>query len=391
MTRVLVSGASVAGPTLAFWLRHHGFEVTVVEKAGSVRGGGYPIDIRGTAVEVVDRMGLLPRVAAKHIDTRQLTFVDVGGHEVGTIRPEEVTGGVEGRDLELPRGDLTDVLYDAVRDRVDFRFDDSIAALTEHDSGVDVVFRGGDRATFDLVIGADGLHSGTRRLAFGPEAHYLRHLGYCFAGFTMPNHLGLAHGGITWNTPGKAGVLYAAGASDRLHAFLTFTSPEPPAGAHRDPAAQRDLVAAEFAGHGWEIPRMVAAMRAADDLYFDVVSQIHLPAWSTGRVALVGDAAYAPSFLSGQGSSIALVGAYVLAGELATHADHTEAFAAYERGLRGFVERNQALAAGGAPTLIPRTAEELRLRDAALADPTLLPGRTSREVTTALALADYAA
>lgn len=241
-----------------------------------------------------------------------------------------------------------------------------------------MTFRGGARRTFDLVIGADGIHSHTRGLAFGPEEPYHRYLGHSFAGFTMPNHLGLAHEGRTWNVPGRTAVLYAPRDGDRVHAFLSFLRPDPPLDAFRDPAAQRDLVAGTFAGYAWEIPRMVAALRDSDDLFFDVVSQIHMPRWSTGRVALVGDAAYAPSFFSGQGSSLALVGAYVLAGELAAGPDHADAYERYERTLRSFVEMNQALATEGSASLSPRTPEDLARRNEALRDPSPVLNSTGR-------------
>ncbi|MGW0854077.1 FAD-dependent oxidoreductase [Streptomyces sp. NPDC002690] len=408
---VLISGASIAGPALAYWLHRYGFAVTVVEKADAVRGGGYPIDIRGTALEVVERMGLLPRLWEAHVDSRQVSFLGPDGSVRAAIRPETMTGGVEGRDVEVRRGDLADLLYGLVRDDVEFLFGDSIATLDDRgdgrgddgrddrgdgrDGGVDVVFRSGARRTFDLVVGADGIHSHTRGLVMGPEERFHRSLGQCFAGFTLPNDFGLRHEGVIRNTPGKGAVLYAVEETEDLHGFLVFASDlvdsSVPLTAFRDPAAQRDLVASVFADEGWEVPRMVAAMRAADDLFFDVAGQIHLPSWSTGRVALVGDAAYAPSFFSGQGSSIALIGAYVLAGELATHPDHTAAFAAYESALREFVEANQALAHSGLAVLAPRTAEDLAARDKALAEPTIASGEEGRSINAALELREYAA
>ncbi|AHH95225.1 FAD-dependent monooxygenase [Kutzneria viridogrisea] len=390
MSTVLISGASIAGPALAYWLRRYGFDVTVVEKANTLRGGGYPIDIRGTALDVVERMGLLPDLRAAHVDTRQITFLHPDGSPITSIRPDALAGGVEGRDLEVRRGDLAQALYATVREDVEFLFNDTITALDEHADGVDVTFRGGTHRTFDLVIGADGLHSGVRALVFGPEEQFHRYLGYCFAGFTMRNDFGLSHEGVIRNTPGRAAVLYAVGESENLHGFLNFARPEPPFDAFRDPAAQRDLVAEVFAEDGWEIPRMVTAMRAADDLFFDVVSQIHLPRWSSGRVALVGDAAYAPSFLTGQGTSIALVGAYMLAGELATSPDHTTAFTAYEQATRPFVELNQALVTEGNASLFPSTAEALAERNAALRNSTSLPADTGRPAHSALQLPTFA-
>jgi 2-polyprenyl-6-methoxyphenol hydroxylase-like FAD-dependent oxidoreductase len=364
MTRTaLVSGASIAGPALAYWLNRYGFAVTVVEKAPAVRGGGYPIDVRGTALEVIRRMGRYDRLRAAHLHMGRMTFLRDDGRRVASLRLDRL-GGADGGDTELPRGALTELLYDAVAGDVEFRFGDSIAELTDHDGGVDVRFAGGGTGRYDVVLGADGLHSNTRRLVFGPEEQFHHYLGHCFAGFSMPNHLGLDHEGVASTAPGRIAVLYAAGEPDRVHGFLSFGRTDPPFAAFRDPAAQRALVASVFAGGGWEVPRMVAAMRTADDLFFDVVSQIRMPAWSRGRVGLVGDAAYAPSFLSGQGSSIALVGAYVLAGELAATADHRAAFAAYERRMRRFVADNQALANGGASVAVaPATRRGLWARN----------------------------
>jgi 2-polyprenyl-6-methoxyphenol hydroxylase-like FAD-dependent oxidoreductase len=387
--KVLISGAGVAGPALAFWLNRYGFAVTVVEKAGAPRGGGYPIDVRGTAFEVVRRMGILPRLQDAHIDLRRLTFLDGDGSEVTSVKPHSVTGGVAGRDLEVRRGDLTEALHTAVRDDVEFLFNDSIDALDQSSGhGVDVTFRGGSRRTFDMVFGADGLHSRTRAFLFGPEEQFHRYLGYCFAGFTMRNTFGLSDELLMWNTPGRAAALYAVGDNDDVHALLNFAHPEPPFDAFRNPESQRDLVAAVFADAGWEVPGMLAAMHDADDLFFDGVSQIRMPRWSSGRVALVGDAAYAPSFLTGQGSSLALVGAYMLAGSLADR-DHTAGFAAYEHHTREFVTANQDQVGEGDATLFPTTARGLEQRNDMLRNLNAMPSPEGRPAHSALTLPEF--
>jgi 2-polyprenyl-6-methoxyphenol hydroxylase-like FAD-dependent oxidoreductase len=310
---------------------------------------------------------------------------------IASFAPQAIVGGEEGRDLEVRRGDLAAALHGATRDVVEYRFGDSIEVLDEDTDGVEVTFRSGLRRRFDLVIGADGLHSRTRALAFGPEEQFHRYLGYCFVGFTMPNTLGLSHEGLMWTVPGRAAAMYAVGDHPKMHGFLNFALREPPFAAFRDPTAQRDLVAAVFADDGWEIPAMVRAMRAADDLFFDVISQIHMPNWSRGRVALVGDAAYAPSFLTGQGSSLALVGAYVLAASLATAPDHTAAFAVYERDVRSFVELNQSLVSEGDALLFPTTADALARRDAMLRQGTATPQATGRPEHSAFTLPAFAA
>ncbi|MDC0769166.1 FAD-dependent monooxygenase [Streptomyces sp. HD] len=386
--KVLISGAGIAGPALAFWLHRYGYSVTVVEKAPALRSGGYPIDIRGTALEVVRRMGILPRLRDAHIDLRRFTFLDGDGGEVASVSPHNVAGSAVGRDLEVRRGDLTEALHSAVRDDVEFLFDDSIDTLDQSGHGVDVTFRGGGRRTFDMVFGADGLHSRTREFVFGPEERFHRYLGYCFAGFTMRNTFGLSHEITMWNTPGRAAALYAVGDADEVHAFLNFAHPKPPFGAFRDPGAQRDLVAGIFADTGWEVPGMIAAMRDAEDLFVDVVSQIRMPRWSSGRVALVGDAAYAPSFLTGQGSSLALVGAYMLAGALADR-DAAAGFAAYEDTTRGFVTVNQDQIGEGDAALFPTTAQALEQRNDMLRSLRTMPAAQGRPAHSALTLPEF--
>ncbi|AGZ40482.1 FAD-dependent monooxygenase [Actinoplanes friuliensis] len=379
MTNVLISGASVAGPALAYWLHRYGVDVTVVEKSSAIRGGGYPIDVRGSAVDVVERMGVLPELREHHIDTRRITAIDGRGGTVAAFSPGALTGGQAGRDLELPRGDLTSVLYGKTRDDVEYVFGDSIASVTQHDDRVDVTFERGAPRSFDYVVGADGLHSNTRRLVFGPEAEFSHYLGYCFAGFTAPNTGGWSHEAILQNVPGKLAAVYAVGDQPWVHALLAFATTSP----------SREAVAGTFAGLGGPTPDLLAALSEADDVYFDTVSQIRMPGWVRGRVALVGDAAYAPSFLTGQGTSLALSGAYVLAGELAKGT-----LPAYEKTLRDHVTRNQGLVSGGT-AMVPGTRTQLWMRNQAfkllpLLARTKLAGRSERRAATSLALPTYA-
>jgi 2-polyprenyl-6-methoxyphenol hydroxylase-like FAD-dependent oxidoreductase len=369
---VLISGASIAGPALAFWLHRHGFRPTVVERAATVRGGGYPIDVRGVAIEVAERAGLLPALRDAHVDTQRVTFVGMQGRTIARLRPGDFTGSPEGRDVELPRGTLARLLYEATRNDVEYVFEDSITSLDQQPDGVHVTFRHGAPRTVDLVVGADGLHSNVRTLAFGPEADFRRDLGFAFAGFTIDASTGahwrLDRELLAYNAPGRMAGCYAVRGQSDLTGMLAFATPP---GFTFDPAdldQQRDLVTAAFADDGWEVPRLVAAMRAADDFFFDSVSQIRMPRWTSGRVALVGDAAHAPALLSGQGTSLALVGAHVLAGELAAAGgDPAVALPAYERVLRPFVRRNQDLAGAGGAALIPNTRAKLWLRNRVLA------------------------
>jgi 2-polyprenyl-6-methoxyphenol hydroxylase-like FAD-dependent oxidoreductase len=365
----LISGASIAGPTLAYWLNRYGYDVTVVERAPGVRSGGYPIDIRGTAIEVIERMGLRPQVERAHIASRDLTFVDASGKVIGVLPIYDATGNAAGRDVELPRGTLTALLYGLTRGTsVHYRFDETIETIEDHGDGVDVRFRSGQRSRYDVVIGADGIHSATRRRIFGSEEPLSRYLGSTFNLFSLPNDIALSHGAMVYAEPGRAAIVMAVRDSTELFAMLMFATETPPFGSHPDRAEQIERTAAAFAEGGWRIPHLLEAMRCAENLYFDTVTQIRMPNWSKGRVGLVGDAAYAPSFRSGQGTSLALVGAYILAGELAAHDNPIDAFSAYENRLRAFVEANQALARKeGVDLLLPRTSEALEVRNRMLA------------------------
>ncbi|MFI8536283.1 FAD-dependent monooxygenase [Streptomyces aquilus] len=383
---VLISGAGISGPALGYWLHRAGWAVTVVERADALRAGGYPIDIRGTAVEVVRRMGILRQLREAHTGTRRYTFLNSDGGVVASLNGPSPGRSPEGHDLEVRRGDLAAELYSITRDDVEFLFNDSIDTVDQTGGGVDVTFRSGRRRTFDVAVGADGMHSQTREAWFGPEERFHRYLGYGFAIFTMPNTLGLSRELMMWNTPGKAAALYAVGETDELHAFLNFHWPKPPFAEVRGPGARRDLVARVFAGASWEVPRMVGAMRDAADVFCDTAAQIRMPRWTGGRVALVGDAAYAPSFLTGQGSSLALVGAYVLGRSLATHGNHTAAFAAYEQDLREYVAVNQALVDSGGARLFPVTAQALELRNSMLRGLDHMPSATARPAHSALRL-----
>ncbi|MEV0644183.1 FAD-dependent monooxygenase [Phytomonospora sp. NPDC050363] len=342
-TTVLISGASIAGPALAYWLHRHGFTPTVVERATAVREGGYKLDVRGAALDVLDRMDLLEAARAAATDMRTGTIVDAEGKTLA-VMDADLTGGRADGDVELMRGDLARILHDATRDDTEYLFGDSIASLTQHPHGVEVTFDSGTTRTFGLVIGADGLHSHTRRLVFGDETPYIRHLGHHIAIHTAPNHLGLDRREMIHPAPGRTALTYSTAGDTNAKAMYLFASPATPYD-HRDTAHQKRLLAEAFTGARWEVPTLLAAAQDAPDFYFDSISQVVMDHWSRDRVALVGDAAYGPSPASGQGTSLSLVGAYVLAGELAAaDGDHTVGYAAYEQRMRPFAEANQALA-----------------------------------------------
>ncbi|WP_327416112.1 FAD-dependent monooxygenase [Streptomyces sp. NBC_01233] len=371
---VLISGAGIAGTALAYWLRRHGFKPTVVERAPEIRDGGYKVDIRGAALEVVTRMGLREDIRKHRTDVRGGSVVNAAGKRVASM-DGDTFGGRQGEDAEILRGDLNRLLYEAAAREVEYLFDDSVTGIDEGDSGVTVTFASGRVQDFGLVVGADGLHSATRALAFGDEARFVRDLGYYVSIFSVPNHLALDRWELTYVGPGRTALTYSTAKDAGAKAMFLFAS-APLEYDRRDRAGQQRLLADAYAGEGWEVPRLLEAMDGAPDFYFDSLSQVRMDRWSTGRVALLGDAAYCASPASGQGTSLALVGAYVLAGELAAAAgEHAAGLSAYEREMRPFAERNQELGPANIKRMVLRSAGQVRISMAMLSLLSRLPGR----------------
>ncbi|MEU9121102.1 FAD-dependent monooxygenase [Streptomyces sp. NPDC048506] len=335
-TKVLISGASVAGPALASLLHRDGYDVTVVERAPAPRDSGYAVDFRGAAFDVLDELGILDEVRGHATAMRGTTLVDETGAVTGQLPAEAFAG-----ELEVPKRELTRILHRITSDDVEYVFGDSITTLTPHATGVSVTFERTADREYDLVIGADGVYSQVRRLAFGPHADAVRHLGLSGAGFTTTNYLGLDHRGLLQHSKDTAIYLFSAGDPDRLTVSLSFATASPDLD-RRGRGEQQEAVRAAFARHGWQAPRLLDAMTAADDFYFASTCQVHLDRWSRGRIVLVGDAGYCAAPTSGMGTSQALIGARTLARRLAeAGGDHTAAFAAYETELRPYVARNQ--------------------------------------------------
>ncbi|TDO47712.1 2-polyprenyl-6-methoxyphenol hydroxylase-like FAD-dependent oxidoreductase [Kribbella sp. VKM Ac-2527] len=398
MKKVLISGASVAGPALAYWLGQYGYDVTVVELAPALREGGYAVDFRGPAnLTVLDRMGVLDDLKAVQTGGNPMRWVDESGRRLMRL-PAEFAGG----EVEVSRSDLSRILYEHGRERAAYRFGDSIARLEqrpgrwggegiEHGGGVEVTFESGVEETYDLVFGADGLHSIVRRLAFGPERDYVSHLGYYIAGWDVPNEYGDERDTLMYNVPGK---LASVGVDQRdlskAGAMVIFKSPELTYG-RRDLDAQHAIIRSQFAGLGWHVPRLLDGLAGATDLYFDSISRVDIDRWSVGRVALVGDAGYGAT-VGGMGTGTAIVAAYILAGELATRRNHADAFAAYESQLRKPVRGTQQ---GGNRTgkfLAPGTQFGIATRNRMMNTPILLNGmlKLGEKLSNQVAIKNYA-
>jgi 2-polyprenyl-6-methoxyphenol hydroxylase-like FAD-dependent oxidoreductase len=339
--RVLVQGASIAGPALAHWLRRQGAEVTVVEQASGLRPGGQAVDARGVAKEVIRRMGLESAVRAACTDTAGAYVVDAEGNVLETHRADDHGGDGYIAEIEILRGDLAEVLYDDTRDTVEYLFDDRIFGLTQDADGVDVTFAGRGRRRFDLVVGADGLHSALRAMVFGPHERYVRHLGLVLAYYSLPNEFGLDRWLVDYQESGRSAGLRPIHDATRAIAMFCFPATESTVH-HRDIDAQKSLLRERMAGFGWLTQRILAHLHDTPDFYLDQVAQVVMDRWSSGRVGLLGDAAFSASPMSGGGTGLALVGAYMLAGELASSGwDPKAGFAGYEQRMRSYVEANQ--------------------------------------------------
>jgi 2-polyprenyl-6-methoxyphenol hydroxylase-like FAD-dependent oxidoreductase len=388
--RVLVSGASVAGPATAYWLARHGFEPTVVEIAPALRRGGAAVDFRGEAhMTVLERTGVLGRLREIQTGGSPMTFVDEQGRTVLHL-PADFAGG----ELEVLRSDLSRVLYEHGRGAAEYVFGDSVVGLTETPDGVDVTFASSAERTFGLVIGADGIHSGVRGLVLGPEERFVSHLGYYVAGWDLPDGFGMPSGSVksgsvNYNVPGR--LVSTSGNGDRESAFVAFRSPRLRYD-RRDVAQQRRLITDAFGGLGWETPRLLASLEHTTEVYFDSISRADVPTWSRGRVALVGDAACGAT-IGGMGTGTAIVGAYVLAGELAAaNGDHVAAFRRYEHVMRDYAKRCQKGGDRAGKFLAPPSRFALRMRDGLLGNRFLLDLmlKAGKDITNKIELKDYA-
>lgn len=357
--KVLISGAGIAGPALAYWLHRYGCDVTVVEAAPAPRPGGQAVDIRGVARDVVERMSLMNEVRARSIDERGFAFVDRRGRFKARMSADLFGGEGIVADLEIMRGDLSAVLLEATRDDVDYRFGERIVGIDGTQARLTR-----STETFDVIVGADGVHSGVRALAFGPEPEFVHDLGASTAYFTVPDPGDLDHWFHMYSAPGRRNAAIRPERDGLAKAMLTVAAPV---------KNRRDLAVA-FKDVGWRVPAILDAMWGADDFVLDTIAQVKVDQWWRGRVVLLGDAAFGGSPLTGLGTSTSIVGAYVLAGEL-TSGQPEQAFARYQEAMRAYVTEAQKLPPGGVNGYLPKSRAMIALRDLSMRMMTRWPMR----------------
>ncbi len=357
--RVAVNGAGIAGPTLAFWLRRLGHEVLLVEEAPRLRRGGYIVDFWGAGYDIAEKMGILPRLLEQGYQLREVRFVNPAGRKSGGFPAETFRRMTNGRFTSLRRSDLSATIVDAL-DGVETRFSDSITTMRDEGDTVRIGLSSGESRSVDLVVGADGLHSRVRAERFGPEAKFEHRLGYHVAAIEIAGYRPrdeLVY--VSHAVPGRQVSRFAM-RGDRTLVLFVFRDDAIPSGAGPDP---RQRLRSVFDGVGWECPTMLDAADQAEEIYFDRVSQIRMDRWTVGRAALVGDAAACVSLLAGEGSGLAMLESYVLAGELSTSKDLRGGLENYEERLGAFLRDKQRSAARFAPAFVPATRRGIIFRN----------------------------
>lgn len=369
MTNVLISGAGIAGPTLAYWLDHYGIFSTIVEKSSHLRTDGYIIDFWGAGFDIAGRMGLLPEIIREGYRVQEVRVVNSSGKRVAGFPAQAFARATQGRYASLPRGMLASLIYKKIESRVEVIFGDAIAQLEQTEKKVHATFESGKTGEFDLVIGADGLHSRVRELVFGPEKSFEKYLGYKVAAFQVDAYRPrdeLVY--VMYTTVGHQVARFAL-RDDRTMFLFIFADESADSGETRNIEAQKKLLRKHFEHGGWECARILELLDGCKDLYFDRISQIQMnpperDSWSRGRVTLVGDAAFCVSLLAGQGSALAMAAAYILAGEIhQAQDDYALAFARYQQQFGPFVLKKQKAALGFAGTFAPKSKIEMFLRN----------------------------
>lgn len=362
---ILISGAGIAGTSLAFWLKKFGFNPTIIEISPTIREGGYAIDFMGAGFDVAQKMGIVNELEKVDLNIIKLSLVDSNNIEKGSMNYQKVKELMNNRALTLLRSDLAKVIYQNIDNEIEIIFGDTISKIVQDDEKVITTFKNGTIRTFDLLVGADGLHSNVRNLIFGSESQFEKYFGYYTCSFTIDSFSYDGGAFSMYNVPNKQVAIYSTN-ENITTTFFIFASAEKLEYEHYDIEKQKQILKNEFMDIGWKCKELLAEIDSTKDFYFDSVSQIKMENWSKGRITLLGDACDCPSVLSGKGSTLAMVGSYILAGELKqTNGNYKIAFENYEKTLKPFMDKKQKSAQAFAKSFVPKTNFGIWLRNKA--------------------------
>lgn len=361
MKSVLISGASIAGLTMAYWMNKNGYKVTVVEISSAPRMGGTPIDVRGDALDTAKRMGIIDELKKAKLPSMGMEFMNAEDEVKGRMLVDEISIR-PGEDIEIRRDDLVNIIYANTQEGIEYKFNNQIIKVEQNDDAVIVTFKDEELESYDLLIGADGLHSGVRKLVFGPEEQFTNFLNFYFTIMQVEESFGKINTGQVFNIPNHMATIYYynRGFADAL---LAFKSSEKITYDFRDVEAQKKIVIDAFKDVGWKVPQLLDVIRNARNFYFDQGCQIKMPTWTNGRIALIGDAGYAPAFPTGMGVTLAMQGATALADAIENNGDYKIAFEQYNESFRPFVDSLQATVYDGISFLLPETQEAIEERN----------------------------
>lgn len=361
--RVLISGGGIAGLTLAYWLHRYNISSVVIEQAPAIRRDGYAIDFLGTGYEVASRMNLIEQLAAQQIPFEALLYVNNEGKPLARMDAALMREITQGKYLGLMHATLEEVLYEALANQVEVRFGCSLTAIEPEPDAVAVAFNDGTSDSFDLLVGADGVHSNTRKLVFGPEEQFSHYLGYTIACYPLADRYHIGHFFQMYVKPGRAVAAYCTPYDGELLLFFMYKSAEQ----EHIPREQRlGHLREVFHGMGWLTQQFLNDVSPTQNVFMDAVIQIHMPEWYQGRVALVGDACDCPTLLSGQGASLAMGGAYLLAAALRETTEYQQAFRRYQQQMFDFVQAQQKNGRSFAKSFLPGTSAGLLLQQVML-------------------------
>jgi 2-polyprenyl-6-methoxyphenol hydroxylase-like FAD-dependent oxidoreductase len=353
---VLISGAGIAGPVCAYFLSQAGIRTTIIERAPELRKAGQQIDIRGAGIQIIKKMGVEEAIRAKTTKEAGLAFVDSNGKTCGEFPVDQEGGRSFTSEIEILRGELAQIFYDATKEETEYIFGDHVTAILDDGNKASVTLASGTKREFDMVIGADGMGSKIRRVAFSEIEDPVKSLDQWAAFFTIPYKESDGTFAKWYNAPGGRSILLRPDNAGYTRAYLSIMSSAPAETEGRDITAQKKQMRELFSDAGWESLRVLDGMEDADDFYMQQIAQVKMPKWSKGRVAVIGDAGYCPSPISGMGTTLAIIGAYILAGEIgASNGNHEAAFAGYEKKMQPYVSKAQSLPPGAPGIINPQT------------------------------------